>query len=49
LLAYLHADFVRSLGWLTDKQLIDAIAIGRCSPFNRFHSVQLAGFISELP
>jgi len=28
LLAFLRADFVLRLGWLTDKQLIDAIAIG---------------------
>ncbi|MCX5791920.1 MAG: chromate efflux transporter [Elusimicrobia bacterium] len=32
LLAFLHADFVVKLGWLTDKQLLDAIAIGQVTP-----------------
>jgi chromate transporter len=29
LLAFLRADFVQGLGWLTDRQLLDAIAIGQ--------------------
>lgn len=32
LLAFLHADFVVKLGWLTDKQLMDAIAVGQVTP-----------------
>ncbi len=32
LLAFLRADFVTNLGWLTDRQLIDAIAIGQVTP-----------------
>lgn len=32
LFAFLHADFVERLGWLTEKQLIDAIAIGQITP-----------------
>jgi chromate transporter len=32
LLAFLRADFVTRLGWLTDQQLIDAIAIGQLTP-----------------
>ncbi|MCA9973962.1 MAG: chromate efflux transporter, partial [Anaerolineales bacterium] len=32
LLAFLHRDFVQRLGWLTDQQLIDAIAIGQLTP-----------------
>ena len=32
LLAFLHADFVVKLGWLTNKQLIDAITIGQVTP-----------------
>ncbi len=32
LLAYLRADFVTRLGWLTDRQLMDAIAIGQLTP-----------------
>jgi chromate transporter len=32
LLAFLRADFVVRLGWLTDRQLLDAIAIGQVTP-----------------
>jgi len=32
LLAYLRSDFVERLGWLTDQQLIDAIAVGQVTP-----------------
>jgi chromate transporter len=32
LLAFLRADFVVRLGWLTDQQLLDALAIGQVTP-----------------
>jgi chromate transporter len=32
LLAFLRADFVLRLGWLTDQQIIDAVAIGQFTP-----------------
>ena len=32
LLAFLRADFVERLGWLTDRELLDAIAIGQVTP-----------------
>jgi chromate transporter len=32
LLAFLHADLIDRRGWLTDTQLIDAIAIGQMTP-----------------
>ena len=32
LLAFMRADFVTRLGWLTDQQLIDAIAVGQVTP-----------------
>ena len=38
LLAFLRADLVVRLGWLTEKQLIDAIAIGQITPGPLFTS-----------
>src|SRR2546426_6490611 len=32
LLAFLRADFVLRLGWLTDRQLLDAVAVGQFTP-----------------
>ncbi len=32
LLAYLRADLVERLGWLTDQQLLDAVAVGQFTP-----------------
>ena len=32
LLAFLRADFVERLGWITEEQLIEAIAIGQVTP-----------------
>jgi chromate transporter len=32
LLAFIHDDLVLRLGWLTDAQLVDAIAIGQVTP-----------------
>jgi len=45
LLAFMRADFVTRLGWLTDQQLIDAIAVGQFTPGPVFTSATFVGYI----
>jgi chromate transporter len=45
LIAFLRADFVTRLGWLTDQQLIDAVAVGQVTPGPLFTSATFIGYI----
>lgn len=45
LLAFLRADFVTRLGWISDQQLIDAIAIGQVTPGPLFTAATFIGFL----
>jgi chromate transporter len=45
LLAFLRADLVQRWGWLTDQQLIDAIAVGQFTPGPVFTAATFIGYV----